>query len=296
MSNFRKRMIAIAAVACVLLTSAASCMDSNKKDNGSGNNDSSATTAAATEDSNAPTLEHIDNEKGNVIVTPFQSGSPADLGLASAPDEATALNAEDPTAAKEPATEVVEVTEANGEKATDANGQVVTQIVTKATEAATAASVDNYVSKTDSRYCLWIDISKDQDYVFNDDFIEVYFKLKDNIPEKDYAVRFNPDFSTIGGDSLKPDKVVQGNIRVGGSIEAQDVSSETGFVAYGDNVSAKPGEEVCYRINLKNNPGMAAMLVWVYFDSNAMEVEDVIPSGEFAKFAATASTGEKPKN
>ncbi|WP_295066643.1 hypothetical protein, partial [Ruminococcus sp.] len=127
MSNFRKRMIAIAAVACVLLTSAASCMDSNKKDNGSGNNDSSATTAAATEDSNAPTLEHIDNEKGNVIVTPFQSGSPADLGLASAPDEATALNAEDPTAAKEPATEVVEVTEANGEKATDANGNVVTQ-------------------------------------------------------------------------------------------------------------------------------------------------------------------------
>ncbi len=291
MSNFRKRMIAIAAVACVLLTSAASCMDSNKKENGSGNNDSSSTTAAATEDSNAPTLEHIDNEKGNVIVTPFQSGSPADLGLATAPDEATALNAEDPTAP----TEVVEVTEANGEKATDANGKVVTQIVTKATEAATAASVDNYVSKTDSRYCLWIDISKDKDYVFNDDFIEVYFKLKDNIPEKDYAVRFNPDFSTIGGDSLKPDKVIQGNIRVGGSIDAQNVSSETGFVAYGDNVSAKPGEEVCYRINLKNNPGMAAMLVWIYFDSNAMEVEDVIPSGEFATFAYNASTGEKPK-
>jgi hypothetical protein len=293
MNDFRKKMIAIAAVACVMLTSAVSCMDSKKDDN-SGNNNSAAT--EATEDSNAPTLEHIDNEKGNVVVTPFQSGSPSDLGLASAPDEATALDAEDPTAAKEPATEVVEVTEANGEKATDANGQVVTQIVTKAAETTTGSSANNYVSKTDSRYCLWIDISKDKDYVFNDDFIEVYFKLKDNIPEKDYAVRFNPDFSTIGGDSLKPDKVVQGNIRVGGSIEAQDVSSETGFVAYGDNVSAKPGEEVCYRINLKNNPGMAAMLVWVYFDSNAMEVEEIIPSGEFAEFADTASTGEKPKN
>ncbi|WP_028518595.1 hypothetical protein [Ruminococcus flavefaciens] len=293
MNDFRKKMIAIAAVACVMLTSAVSCMDSKKDDNG-GNNNSAAT--EATEDSNAPTLEHIDNEKGNVVVTPFQSGSPSDLGLASAPDEATALDAEDPTAAKEPATEVVEVTEANGEKATDANGQVVTQIVTKAAETTTGSSANNYVSKTDSRYCLWIDISKDKDYVFNDDFIEVYFKLKDNIPEKDYAVRFNPDFSTIGGTSIKPDKVIQGNIRVGGDIEAQNVSSETGFVAYGDNISAKPGEEICYRINLKNNPGMAAMLVWIYFDSNAMEVEDVIPSGEFAKFASSASTGEKPKS
>ena len=289
MKDFRKKMIAIAAVACVMLTSAVSCMNSKKDDNG-GNNNSAAT--EATEDSNAPTLEHIDNEKGNVVVTPFQSGSPSDLGLASAPDEATALDAEDPTAA----TEVVEVTEANGEKATDANGNVVTQIVTKAAESTTNSSANNYVSKTDSRYCLWIDISKDKDYVFNDDFIEVYFKLKDNIPEKDYAVRFNPDFSTIGGTSIKPDKVIQGNIRVGGDIEAQNVSSETGFVAYGDNISAKPGEEICYRINLKNNPGMAAMLVWIYFDSNAMEVEDVIPSGEFAKFASSASTGEKPKS
>jgi len=38
------------------------------------------------------------------------------------------------------------------------------------------------------------------------------------------------------------------------------------------------------------------MLVWIYFDSNAMEVEGVYPSGEFEKFAATATTGEKPKN
>ncbi|MCR4796675.1 MAG: hypothetical protein K5898_16165 [Ruminococcus sp.] len=289
MSYLRKRMIAAAAVACVMLTSAVSCMNSNKKETG---NDSNSPTSA-TEDKTSPTLEHLDNEKGAVIVTPFQSGSPADLGLAEAPDAATPLDAADPT---QPATEIVEVTEANGEKATDAQGQVVTQIVTKAAEDATSASPSNYVSKIDSRYCLWMDISKDKDFVFNDDFIEVYFKLKENIPEKDYGIRFNPDFSTIGGDSLKPDKIIQGNIRVGGDIEAQDVSSESGFVAYGDNVSAKPGEEVCYRINLKNNPGMAAMLVWIYYDSNAMEVEDVIPSGEFGKFASSASTGEKPKS
>ena len=171
----------------------------------------------------------------------------------------------------------------------DENGQAVT-------EEGTTPSDDDYVSKTDSRYCFWLDISKNKDFVFNDDFIEVNFRLKDNIPEKDYAVRFSTDFSTVFGNSLVPDKVIQGNIRVGGDIEPQDVSSETGFVVYGDNVSAKPGDKVRYRINLKNNPGMAAMLVWVYFDSNAMEVEGITPSGEFAEFADTASTGEKPKN
>ena len=148
---------------------------------------------------------------------------------------------------------------------------------------------------TDSRYCLWLDISKDSDYIFNGDFIEVHFKLKDNIPEKDYAVSFTPDFSSFEGTSLKPDKIVQGNIRVGGSIDAQDVSSENGFVVYGDNVSANAGDEVVYRINLKNNPGMAAVLVWINYDKDAMEAEKVIPCGEFAEFASTATTGEKPE-
>ena len=244
---------------------------------------------------NMPTLENIENASGAVVVTPFQTGTPADianLGL-TAPNGID-LDSDDPQtkSTTQAATEVVEVTQANGEKVTDANGAVVTEIVTKTTEAS-----GEYTSKTDSRYCMWLDISKDSDYVFNGDFIEVVFKLKDNIPNKDYPVRFNPDFASVAGKSVSPDKVIQGNIRVGGDIEAQNVSSENGFVAYGDNVSAKAGDEVCYRINLKNNPGMAAMLVWVYFDSNAMEVEDVIPAGEFADIAgASATSGSKPKS
>ena len=292
MTDFRKKAIALAAVACVALTSAASC---SKKGASSSSNNTSAGNSAATQDSgnNGPTIENIENASGAVVVTPFQTGSPADLansGL-TPPDTDIDLDSEDPQTktTTQPATEIVEVTEANGEKATDANGKVVTQVVTKPTDAAS-----DYTSKTDSRYCLWIDISKDSDYIFNGDFIEVVFKIKDNIPNKDYAVRFNPDFSTIAGKSLTPDSVIQGNIRVGGTIEAQDVSSMSGFVAYGDNVSAKPGDEVTYHINLKNNPGLAAMLVWVYYDSNAMEVEGIYPSGEFEKFASSATTGSKP--
>lgn len=293
MTNFRKKAIALAAVACVAVTSAASC---SKKQASSTNNGTSAGSNSSSQaaSNNMPTLENIENASGAVVVTPFQTGSPADianLGL-TAPNGID-LDSDDPQtkSTTQAATEVVEVTQANGEKVTDANGAVVTEIVTKTTEAS-----DEYTSKTDSRYCMWLDISKDSDYVFNGDFIEVVFKLKDNIPNKDYPVRFNPDFASVAGKSVSPDKVIQGNIRVGGDIEEQNVSSETGFVAYGDNVSAKPGDEITYHINLKNNPGLAAMLVWVYFDTNAMEVEGIYPSGEFEKFAATATTGEKPNN
>ena len=291
MTDIRKKAIALAAVACVTITSAASC---SKKGASSSNNVTSAGSNSSSQSSanDGPTLENIENASGAVVITPFQTGSPADLANTgiTPPDTDIDLDSDDPQTktTTQPATEIVEVTEANGEKATDANGAVVTQVVTKPTEASS-----DYKSKTDSRYCMWIDISKDSDYVFKGDFIEVVFKLKDNIPNKDYPVRFNPDFSTISGKSISPDSVIQGNIRVGGTIDDQDVSSETGFVAYGDNVSAKAGDEVTYHINLKNNPGLAAMLVWVYYDSNAMEVEGIYPSGEFAKFART-QTGSKP--
>jgi hypothetical protein len=291
MTDIRKKAIALAAVACVAITSAASC---SKKGASSSNSGTSAGSNSSSQSSanDGPTLENIENASGAVVITPFQTGSPADLANTgiTPPDTDIDLDSDDPQTktTTQPATEIVEVTEANGEKATDANGAVVTQVVTKPTEASS-----DYKSKTDSRYCMWIDISKDSDYVFNGDFIEVVFKLKDNIPNKDYPVRFNPDFSTISGKSISPDSVIQGNIRVGGTIDDQDVSSETGFVAYGDNVSAKAGDEVTYHINLKNNPGLAAMLVWVYYDSNAMEVEGIYPSGEFAKFART-QTGSKP--
>lgn len=290
MSDFKRKAIAaLTAFVCVALTSVVSCESTgtgdsktSKKNKNSGNSSASVEEPEVTD-----ALEHITNESGNVIVTPFQSGSAEDFasssGLTITPPSDVDLEADDPV---QPATEIVDVTEAGGEKVTDANGDTVTEIVTKPKDPAA-----DYVSKTESVYCLWIDISNDTDYVFNNDFIKLTFQLKDNIPEKDYAIRFNPDFSSIAGVSTHPDNVLQGTIRVGGSIDAQDVSGESGFVAYGDNISAKPGDTVDYYISLKNNPGLAAMLVWVYYDANAMEIKKVSPSGEFAEFANGAQVG-----
>lgn len=303
MSNFRKKAIALASVACVALTSFASCMDSKSSSSNAGSKaDSNVSEGATDADGNTVAnanngsgngnsgddvnFENIVNDQGQVVVTPFQSGSSDDFGIP-APD--VDLDSDDPVS-KEPATEIVEVTEPNGEKATDSSGSVVTQIVTKPAN----TSADNYKSKTESKYCFWIDISKDSDYIFNDQFIKVTFNLKDNIPDRDYPVRFNPDLSSVAGKTITPDKVVQGTIRVGGDIAAQNVSSESGFVVYGDNVSAKAGDSVDYYLNIKNNPGLAGILVWIYYDANAMEVESIRPAGEFADFAKT-KVGSKPE-
>lgn len=43
---------------------------------------------------------------------------------------------------------------------------------------------------------------------------------------------------------------------------------------------------------MKNNPGLAAVLMWFYYDSNAIEIEDVTAAGEFETFARP-QTGEK---
>lgn len=300
MFDSRKKAIALAAVLCVALTSFTSCLASKEQGSNSGSSDKTTTASASDQQSATPDVEidQIKNEDGNVVITPFQSGSLDDFAATGLPSSDDGLSGEDPTSAQ-PATEIVEVTEANGEKATDAQGQVVTEVITKATDAS-----EEYVSKIDKRYCLWIDISADPDkdtekngvkitqdgYAFDGQFIKITFKLKDNIPEKDYAVRFTPDFSSLRGVPQKP-KVIQGDIRVGGSIDAQNVSSESGFVAYGDNISAKAGDTVDYYINLKNNPGLAGMLVWVYYDSNAMDIVSLSAAGDYAKIAKGTQTG-----
>ena len=143
-------------------------------------------------------------------------------------------------------------------------------------------------------YCLWMDISKDEPFYFEGEFIKITFKLKDNIPERDYPERINPDFSSIAGQTITADQVGQGTIRVGSDIEAQDFSSATGFVTYADNVSAKPGETIDYYINIKNNPGLAAFIVWFYYDANAMDVVSVTSAGEFEDIASKPQTGTSP--
>ena len=180
-------------------------------------------------------------------------------------------------------------------KATSASATTTTTSKATATSATTTASEAEttvtttsagYVAETDAKYFMWVDIAKDKDYVFNDEFIKLSFKIKEDIPDKDYTIRLKPDLSDIKGVSIYPDSVIHGTIRVNsGSIAPVDVSAETGLAVYGDNIACKQGDTVDYYINFKNNSGIAGALIWFYYDSNAMELVSLKPVGEFAEIA-----------
>ena len=298
MKNFKKRIIAFAAICCVAVT-AIGCASKDDKSSKSGDD--------AVVDS---PIEYETNEDGAYIKAPLQEIAPGDLGISvdddvdiDAPD-----NVEGSTTKKEPATayvvatdsnnqpvtEMVPVTDAGGEKVTEADGQEVTEAVT-VTEVVTVESTEDeeeYISNTKKKYLYWMDISKNADFMFEGQFIKLKFKIKDNAPERDYPVSINHDFAADSGVSLNNQvRCLNGTIRVGGDIEEQDISSLSGIKLYADNVSAKPGEEVeCY-LNIKDNPGMVAAIIWVSYDSNAMEFTGFEPVGEFGEIAKGVSTG-----
>ncbi len=300
MKNLTKRIIAIAALLCVAVSGLTSCGGVGKS-----KDDSQQTT----------------EEK--VLQFPFEVGQAKEEDIAVADEENADVNGEDPTQAAqeetEDSTEVQNVTEADGsvvttvQKVTDAKGAVVTNAngeeVTTVAEVTTVVkgsnytangnsnsntTASNYTPKTDGKYAMWLDISKDENFVFNGEFIHVQFKIKDDVPNGDYKVRISPDLSDVAGKTVNPGKVTDGIIRVNnGSIDAVDSSDTTENYYYGDNVACKQGDTIDYYINVKNNSGLVAFCVWFYYDSNAMEVITAEPTGEFEEIARQAEFGGK---
>lgn len=306
MKTIKQRIIAVAAFACVAASALTGCSDSS----------SSKKKEALSDD----TIEIITNASGDWVASPFQVITPDESGKVNV--NGVDINAPDPVKEEssdtavvtdsngEPATEVVTVTDANGEPVTQVNtsvdkdGKEVTEIanvteIVNVTEAATAAEKPaDYQSKTAQKYIFWLDIEKDIDYNFDGQFVKMTFKVKDNAPDGDYAVTIDPDVSSVAGVSLnKSIKKFNGTVRVGGDIEAADVSGVDGPAIYADKVSAKQGDTIDYYINIKNNPGCAAMMIWFSYDENALEcIGSPKPYGEFAEVAASRATSGSSNN
>ena len=292
MKDITRKLISLAAVCCVAV-SAVGCGKSSK--------------SSEVEDDNS--IEFYTNSDGNYVAAPFQvvrpDGGKVNFGGQDvyAPDPTKGTDNEPATevvavtnANKEPVTEVVTVTEAGGQPVTTDGGAVVTQAVPVTTVVTKNPTIDNYVSNTDMMYLFWMDLDDDVNYKFEGNFAKVTFRIRDNVPERDYPVTVSPDLSTIAGVSLNKSTLVKnGIIRVGGDIEPQDISDEDGLVVYAENKSAKPGETIDYYVGIKNNPGLAAVIIWFSYDANAMEyIEDsAVPAGEFADIAVRTQNGTR---
>lgn len=311
MNSLKKRLISLLLLTSMALSSFAGCSDNNKsskeKDSsGSGSSQEEQTTngSETNESTDAENttvdifkdfpLELVTDEKGELIKIPMQSDV---IGSVGGESNGNGLNlgGQDPDSVDvspsipsdgHSSTKPVDVTDAQGEKVTDSSGQTVTEYVTE------NGGNSDYKSVTNANYVLWMDVFKNEDFIFNGEFIKVTFEVKDGIPDGEYPITFATDFSSVNGTITNPSKIYSGSITVGGDAKkAEDHSNETDFIMYGDDVSCKQGEVVDFYINTKNNPGLAATLLWFYYDSNAMTVKSVKPAGEFAEISSRVDSG-----
>ncbi|MDE5620681.1 MAG: hypothetical protein K2O29_05290 [Ruminococcus sp.] len=307
MKNFKKRLIALVALTCVALSAFAGCAD---KESSSKNESSEEPMNAVPfqwggEDDDDITIDGVEINEDDPVkadhVDPSKSSDESSSDESSKSEEGTTGYT-----AGEPVTEIVPVTEANGEPVTQADGQPVTEVktITNSTPQPDNSSNNNnnsnnnvssntdanYVSNTKGKYAMWIDISKDENFVFNDSFIRVTLKVKDDAPDGIYDISIDPDLSSIAGVSVIPDTIMNGSIKVGDvDADAVDTSKMNGFAIYGDKISVKQGDTIDFCINMKDNPGLAAFCVWYYYDSNAFEIIDCIPDGEFAEISKNST-------
>lgn len=307
MKNITKKIIAVFAVLAVVAASLAGCSDRPKE-----SVESSVSApkrypfvVGSAADGNALTVSDPNQDLNAADPVAPSDGESQEATKSDDENTEPATEIESVTEADgQPATQYVPVTEANGEVATDANGAevteavVVTKMVTKPSQSGNGntqtetQAVNNYVSKEDGRYAMWLDISKDNNFFFENEMITATFKVKEDIPDGDYRIRISPDLSDIAGVAIYPEKVIDGVIKVNnGTAEAVDVSSETGMIFYGDCIGCKQGDTIDFNINIKNNSGLAAFCIWFYFDSNALEFVEAYPSGEFDEIARSTEIG-----
>lgn len=316
MNNFKKRLIALVALTCVALSAFASCSDSKDDADSSSKSSNKSESSEASEEpmtampfkwgsasENDITIDGVDINEDDPVKADHVDPTKA----SESSDESSSAESTTEYVAGEPITEIVKVTEANGEVATEANGEAVTEVKTitnatpeptkndnqdnNSTEATTNAE---YVSNTKGMYAMWIDISKNENFVFNGSVVKVTFKVKENAPDGVYDISINPDLSSIEGVTVTPDTIVNGSVKVGdGAVDSVDPATMNGFAVYGDHVSAKQGDTIELSINMKDNPGLAAFCIWYYYDSNALEIVDCYPDGEFSEVSKNSTqTGE----
>lgn len=309
MKNFKRRFIAFSALIAVMLSACVSCNDKKEKT-------PSLTEQEKDEIAQDPLTFEYDLGGDSDSLDAADPTSP-NSGNETNPDS----NTENSTAPQEtyivtdavgqPVTEIITVTEANGQSATEANGEVVTEAVTVTgvkpstdnvtstntntdtnTGANTNTNTNTNTHKPNMVTCKawWIDVSKEMDYEFNGEFIEAEFKINESTPSGKYPINIvTPQFSNLAAKSATyPDNVYNGYVYVSQDAEQPNVNDDGKFTLYTDSVSGKPGDTVIVKFNIKNNPGLCAMFFEFEYDKNALSIVEARATGEFNEIASAS--------
>ncbi|MDE5648491.1 MAG: hypothetical protein K2I33_01105, partial [Oscillospiraceae bacterium] len=132
----------------------------------------------------------------------------------------------------------------------------------------------------------WLDLSKQQDFVFDGEFITADFKIKEGTANGTYPVTVEwLDFSCWEGKGVAFNGT-DGSVVVGSEAKANSFRNDGSPEIMIENVSGKPGDTVTVRFQMKNNPGIVACIFRFAYDSDALEY---IGGGEGADFEGTFS-------
>ncbi len=193
----------------------------------------------------------------------------------------------------------VVVTDEAGQPVTDSNGTVVTEAVSggnsssnssasaneESSSGNSASGSDTYTAATKTFQAYWLDMSQGEDYVFNGDFIDVTFKIKDNAPDGKYTLTSGAcDFANWNAENV-PVNFVDGSITVGdGSADAAGTANAGTFSIVAGTAQGKPGDAVTIRFDMSDNPGIVALIFRFKYDANALEITNAVVGNDCSDY------------
>ncbi len=189
-------------------------------------------------------------------------------------------------------TEVVNVTEADGQPVTDADGVAETEVVVVGTEAAEATEGSGssgtqpggstYTPEYDICTAYWFDTSQMKDFFFEGQFLVIDFVINETTPDGNYPITISK--TDIGSWELvtQVPTIVDGEVAVGDAqVSNQASAADDEFTLVVNSVSGQPGDTVSVAIDLKNNPGFVGFIIDVKYDKNALTIADTRGGADF---------------
>lgn len=140
------------------------------------------------------------------------------------------------------------------------------------------------------KHFMWLDISKNKDYVFENEFVQLRFRVNDDAPDGETVIKYETDIANYKGMSVYPNTLLNSTVAVNTALQPRALLSDDIFSISGTNVSAVPGEEFSVYLSIKNNPGIVAFLVYFTYDSSVLDFIEAVPTGEFAEIASGVSS------
>ena len=179
----------------------------------------------------------------------------------------------------------VQQTDINGGTVTQAGGEAATVLYTGTTVASSYAEPE-YTPNYKSFFSMWLDTSKQADYVFDGEFLVFDVKINDDAKDGVYPVEiYHTDFSNWGkkGETPKTLNVTTnvGYICVNAAEPTPDHQTGGDLTLTPGVVSGKPGDTVKLAVKAENNAGFVGFRVWLSYDSNAVKFLKTTAGADF---------------